>query len=111
MPQAIINLMYLCTQEIFLPLFPRWCLKFCQKILRLDIRIDSIEVTRIQTSVAKFNVKGVTATYTDGSTRTQWDVPFDSGSAATASSTNYAVGINKNSGSVETAPWRILKTF
>jgi hypothetical protein len=40
MPQAIINLMYLCTQKNFHPLFPWRRLKFCQKILRFDSRVD-----------------------------------------------------------------------
>jgi hypothetical protein len=82
MPQAIINLMYLCTQEIFLPLFPRWCLKFCQKILHFDSRIDLADFPPILScSVAgKPNITGLTA-----------------------SSASYVEGINKVKGSGQTA--------
>jgi Ca2+-binding RTX toxin-like protein/chemotaxis regulatin CheY-phosphate phosphatase CheZ len=72
-----------------------------------DTGIVSIDLNpaHLQTATVagKANVKGVTATYTDGSTRILWDVPFDSGTAATATSTSYAIGINKVSGSGQTA--------
>jgi hypothetical protein len=77
MPQAIINLMQFCIQEIFLPPTSRWYLKFCQKILRFDSRSVSIDLnlTHLQTATVagKANVKGLTATYTDGSTCILWE--------------------------------------
>jgi hypothetical protein len=72
-----------------------------------DTGIVSIDLNpaHLQTATVagKANVKGVTATYTDGSTRTLWDVPLDSAAAATATSTSYAISINKVSGSGQTA--------
>jgi hypothetical protein len=72
-----------------------------------DTGIVSIDLNpaHLQTATVagKANVKGVTATYTDGSTHILWDVPFDSATAATATSSSYAIGINKVSGSGQTA--------
>jgi hypothetical protein len=72
-----------------------------------DTGIVSIDLNpahlQTATMAGKANVKGVTATYTDGSTRILWDVPFDSAAAATATSSSYAIGINKVSGSGQTA--------
>jgi hypothetical protein len=72
-----------------------------------DTSIVSIDLNpaHLQTATVagKANVKGVTATYTDGSTHILWDVPFDSATAATATSSSYAIGINKVSGSGQTA--------
>jgi hypothetical protein len=76
-------------------------------ILRLDTGIVSIDLNlaHLQTATVagKANVKGVTATYTDGSTHVLWDVPFDSAAAATTTSSSYAISINKVSGSGQTA--------
>ena len=62
-----------------------------------DIGITSINLTPIisPTPIAGINnVKGVIATYSNGSTRTLWDVSFQASTSASATTGAYAPGIN-----------------
>jgi Ca2+-binding RTX toxin-like protein/subtilisin-like proprotein convertase family protein len=74
-----------------------------------DLGIVSIDLdpTHIltQTVAGKPNIKGVTATYANGTTRTLWDVPFDTANTPTnpVTTTAYTASIDKISSNGQTA--------
>lgn len=71
-----------------------------------DIGIVSIDLNPITspTPIAgKNGVKGVIATYNDSSTRTLWDMPYETTAAASVTTATYASNIDKVSGSGQVA--------
>ncbi len=69
--------------------------------------IVSIDVDPAQfvtgTAAGQANIKGVLATYADGTTRTVWDLPLSSAGSTSASTSTYAPGINKVTASGQVA--------